>query len=970
MPIDPVSGALLSAASGEVVRRSLTALTSPWTAPQRQSGEGVDLLSVALSEGDTDEDITGVITHEQAARVGEFLRSREVGSLMQARLLARVGLIKSRDRDNVVAHIADGFDALAAAWCSTNGEDWVSLAPDIWRYLTNYVDSVMPPEKINFLLSADERSRVSTYVTAPALGNSVPLPMFIRQMVSAVKSPERLALVDEALSDLCRGAQSYYNDMSLAHAQEGNRYDFDNLYIDRRLVPSSRTESWDSDVVLNPEKAVPRCVVVGDPGVGKSTLVRHLVNSLAGESSQRPDRIAPLVFRCREFSSSVGSSYLVEVISRAIKDDFQQEVPAAVIEDILAIGRGFLIFDGIDEVIDIGRRQHLVKAISTLAAKFPLAPVLITSRRVGYRRAALDPKEFTVFELDEYSPDQVEKYARKWFQTTGQKEDEVSAFLRESASVGDLRTNPLMLSLLCALYRARGYIPRNRLQIYRSCADLLFVRWDSMRHIEQPFEHKAYGQRLMQELAYFYYKSQSAQGGIEERQLEKITSTFFEDTTAVGKEEARSKAKDFLDFCADRAWLLSAQGTSEYGDRVFGFTHRTFMEYFAAEAIVRRAEAIDDIAREVASAYDRDPSSVLADVIVQCADESRDRGAEQVINNLLSRSSALNRTLEYKYLSLCLRIVNSSVVNKRTMARVFDRLFSYWSCTNPDDCFDTSVALFELYRDPRARFMDILREELDSDDPPDRTLAVLRRWSRVHLLDMSASFDSQVADMMKEFLSRVVQKCFSRVIADWCVCTYALDLGVIRFSNIDVPDGSESELFVLSAFNKLVPGILLRALERSIWSKTDSSTTLEWASNEALAKTQLTSGDARELADVTREIARSHRPVELTQQEQTYVANVTLWVCCVLYETSAPALHPFHDVVDAVVGVECFRRLGMTRSKLMGVAEETSWLDALAKEGYSTLKPYSSKELRALLTGLPRWVPRWVSGRLSFIKIE
>ena len=968
--MDPVTGALLSAASGEVVKRSLAAVTSPWTASQRVSEDGWNLLSVPLLDADNSTEIIGVITHEQAAQIGAFIRSHEVCSIMQARLLVRIGMIKKKEGAEVIKHLCDAFSALAGSWCEAHQEQWVSLALDIWTYLTRYLDSILPSDKVNFFLSADERSRLSLYVAAPALGAATPLPAFIRQMISAVKSPQRMASIDESLADLCRGAQAYYKDMSLAHAREGNRYDFDELYIHRRLTSAAQTESWDSDQVLNIAGAIPRCVVVGDPGVGKSTLVRHLVKSLAEELSSENERIAPLVFRCREFSSTAGSTYLVELIGRTIKDDLQQEIATETLEDILAMGRGFLIFDGLDEVTDISRRQQLVKAISTLAARFPLAPILVTSRRVGYRRAAFDSKEFTLFELDEYSKDQVTKYAQKWFKLTKQKDEEAAAFLRESSSVGDLRTNPLMLSLLCALYRARGYIPRNRLQIYRSCADLLFVRWDSMRHIEQPFDHKAYGQRLMQELAYFYYKNQSAQGGVEERQLEKITANFFEDTTAVEKSEARTKAQNFLDFCADRAWLLSSQGTGEYGDRIFGFTHRTFMEYFAAEAIVRRATVIDDIADEVAKAYDRDPSSVLADVIVQCADEGRDRGAEYVIKNLLSRSTTLSKSLEYRYLPLCLRIVNSAVVNKRIMDEVFERLLSYWSETNPDDSFDTSVALFELYRDPRARFMYGLRSELEASDSPKRTISVLARWSRLHLLDMSGDFDIQVADTMRNLLEVSIDKFFELTIRDWCIFTYALDIGVVTPQNIEVARGAESPLLILPVFKEIVPGSFLRSLERAIWptSEAGSQEVLQWASERVLARTQLSVDEAYQLSNVAREMARAHRSLDASQLEGSELRQAAYWICCALYEVSTPSLHPFHDVVDAVVGLEVFRKISITRISFMGVAEEPSWIEAMKQQGYSHVLPYSRRQVKEVLSDLPEWAKRWAVGNFSIVK--
>ena len=267
-----------------------------------------------------------------------------------------------------------------------------------------------------------------------------------------------------------------------------------------------------------------------------------------------------------------------------------------------------------------------------------------------------------------------------------------------------------MLSLLCMLYRARGYIPQNRLEVYRECADLLFRRWDSLRHIEQPFDHRRFGLHLMQELARFYYTSQAAQSGVEEGQLLRIISQFLQDVAGIEPSEADGRSRAFLDFCADRAWLLTIKGSNDRGVRLFGFTHRTFMEYFAAEAIVRRADGVEEIAQEVIRAFDRDPSSVITDVIVQSADVKTYRGAEEVLNELL-RVGREQRKLSDKYLALCLRILNCSPVSGKVTRRLIKSVIDFWNQELAiDGTSQSSLALFSLYRDPREHVVALLED--------------------------------------------------------------------------------------------------------------------------------------------------------------------------------------------------------------------------------------------------------------------
>lgn len=62
------------------------------------------------------------------------------------------------------------------------------------------------------------------------------------------------------------------------------------------------------------------------------------------------------------------------------------------------------------------------------------------------------------------------------------------------------------------------------------------------------------------------------------------------------------------------------------------------MGYFAAEALVRRARSLEEVVKERVLAYDRDASSVLADVIFQCADDKYDGGPRDVVSSLMERS--------------------------------------------------------------------------------------------------------------------------------------------------------------------------------------------------------------------------------------------------------------------------------------------------------------------------------------------
>ena len=106
-------------------------------------------------------------------------------------------------------------------------------------------------------------------------------------------------------------------------------------------------------------------------------------------------------------------------------------------EYLLNRGAVFVIFDGLDEVMDHADRAHVRDIIESFCRRFPLAPVLITSRVVGYGHAAFDAATFDVVRIEDFDSDQVAAYAQKWYVrerslSPVEQQDKTDAFLIEA----------------------------------------------------------------------------------------------------------------------------------------------------------------------------------------------------------------------------------------------------------------------------------------------------------------------------------------------------------------------------------------------------------------------------------------------------------------------------------------------------------------------------------------------------------
>ena len=198
-----------------------------------------------------------------------------------------------------------------------------------------------------------------------------------------------------------------------------------------------------------------RTVLLGDPGGGKTTAANVLMCHFASEMPTGAR--VPFLIRLREYSTERS---IVGHIEHQLQTFYQCPPPGGLLELLLLTSRAAVIFDGLDELLDTSQRRDISDRLERFCAEYPLAPVLVTSRVVGYEQARLDNSQFVTFRLGGFGPSQVSEYASKWFALDEEaRPGDADAFVTESEAIPDLRSNPLLLSLLCILYRGAGSLP-------------------------------------------------------------------------------------------------------------------------------------------------------------------------------------------------------------------------------------------------------------------------------------------------------------------------------------------------------------------------------------------------------------------------------------------------------------------------------------------------------------------------------
>jgi hypothetical protein len=349
-------------------------------------------------------------------------------------------------------------------------------------------------------------------------------------------------------------------------------------------------------------------VILGDPGGGKSTLTQLLCHDLAYSigvdsshhgrrdigSIKLPLRIVLRSYdKRRQQNPAYGiMDYVVDECSLALESD--KLATSRILTRLLALGSIALIFDGLDEILNVEPRREIVTFIEQFADVYAACPVLVTSRFVGYRDAPMSD-EFSLFALTRFDTAEIETFAQRMIEQVGalkltEAKTKASSFIRQTDTVGqDLRENPLMLGLMVYIFMYRGDVPSNRPEIYKECATLMFEKWDQRRDIifEIPTDFD-----LLDVFAYLasqIFGSAETEDGVSRDWLIAALRAFFEQWY-LEKPKALKVARSLVTFITGRAWVMC-----EVGPKVFKFTHRTFLEYFFARHLISTSESVTDL---------------------------------------------------------------------------------------------------------------------------------------------------------------------------------------------------------------------------------------------------------------------------------------------------------------------------------------------------------------------------------------
>ena len=384
------------------------------------------------------------------------------------------------------------------------------------------------------------------------------------------------------------------------------------------------------EIVAEPD--CDRLVILGGPGSGKSTLVRYLLLSLLdlNERTEVPPWLEtfhgslPLLLELREFIAERDNNRCENFLEywHILGKTDGYFLDARWLDNSLRDKPSLILIDGLDEIFDSRDREKITEMIVGLGATYPRARLIVTSYPVGYQKKTLDNAGFRHFAIEDLNEEQIETFVRGWFrqifpnrpQQAEQRVERVLATTKTSPPIRLLAGNPMLLTIMTLIAQLRE-LPRDRWRFYDYSAEVLCHHWDVNRHLvdsrhDAPYVGLEDKKEMLGWIAFHMQEGANGLAGnvIRGAKLLKVIEDYLKTRYELMPAEANRVADALIDQLRKRNYILCMRAPGLYG-----FVHRTFLEYFCALQLVDLLEknpefTVDTLKNDYFSQRWQDPS--------------------------------------------------------------------------------------------------------------------------------------------------------------------------------------------------------------------------------------------------------------------------------------------------------------------------------------------------------------------------
>jgi formylglycine-generating enzyme required for sulfatase activity/energy-coupling factor transporter ATP-binding protein EcfA2 len=424
------------------------------------------------------------------------------------------------------------------------------------------------------------------------------------------------------------------------------------------LDPTTEMLLARATLVMEGLNAHQQLVLLGAPGCGKSTFLRHLAwalarrgldevhaaTALAGWADDR--RLLPIILPLRTLATRLATDGTAEttvetIVTAALRAEMQRydvDKVDDLLSESLMHGVTLLCCDGLDEVPPVATptvadRRTTLQAVQAFARRYHRNRVVITCRTRAFSEDLRRQLGWPVETIAPFTLGQMRHFVAAWYdnpdvaghlsaeQRTRMQQQLIEALIA-TPKLRTLAETPLLLTMMALVLadNEHGDLPPDRSLLYECIMKQLLGRWDQQKGgqsladvLDEPALRNLDLRPIIDQLSYDAHQldfSNDGHGQLSGSAIEKALRKYFEQA-GVKRDNAAAVAVRCLDYLSERSGLLLPDEEQE----TYTFAHLTFQEYGAGRHMLLQPDAVPQVLQHRTDDHWREPIALGLGVI-------------------------------------------------------------------------------------------------------------------------------------------------------------------------------------------------------------------------------------------------------------------------------------------------------------------------------------------------------------------